>query len=612
MPVRFATFLLLLSVAATGFSQSIPKLHVEGKNLVDPNGKVVSLRGCNLGNWLIIELWMLALSEKAGVGDQYELFQTLDQRFGQATRERLIDEYRSSWITDKDFDVIKSFRFNVVRLPLEYRLFEDDAHPKVLRKDAFKWTDRCIEMARRHGIYVILDMHGLQGGQSPYDHTGRSGQNHFWDVPSNQDRAAWLWKEIAKRYRDENVVVAYDLGNEPYGGTHALQRPAYTKLYNAVREADPQKLVYFMGHYDGFEHYGSPQENHWSNVGYQMHWYPGMFGNGTPTLNVHVRHLNSLEPTVATIDKWQAPFLVGEMNPVFAKVGVDMMRRHYDAYAAHGWATTMWSYKVMTDKGGFDGGSWGMVTNSRPAPTVNFKTASLAEIQKYFDTVRDMKWEVYESLRETMAPEVVNLPPLPAEVPRRVTVPSSTDVAGWQVADIGGALPGSVVMGKDGLELYGAGGDIWGDKDAFRFLYQEVRGDFVATVQVNSMDDWETYAKSGWMVRSSLDADAPHVLASAVPDGSVQFAERKKAGGTTDGQAMQNLTFPLILKLTRHHDTFVASAQEVGKDPVEFGRSERPDLRGKVLLGLVALSHDPKSYCRVVYVRPTVMQGDGR
>lgn len=610
--MKFATAMIFLALATTGLAQPLPKLSVQGKNLVDPSGKVVELRGCNLGNWLMIELWMLGLADKSGVGDQYELFQTLDNRFGKPTREKLVEQYRSHWITDKDFDVIKSFRFNVVRLPLDYRLFEDDDNPKVLRKDAFKWTDRCIQMANRHGVYVILDMHGLQGGQSSYDHTGRSGQNHFWDVSANQDRAAWLWTQIARRYRSENTVVAYDLGNEPYGGTHDQQRPAYTKLFRAVREADKDKLVYVMGHYDGFEHYGSPQENHWQNVGYQMHFYPGLFGNGAPTLQTHVRHLNSLEPTAKTIDQWQAPFLVGEMNPVFAKVGVEMMRRHYDAYAERGWATTMWSYKVMTEKGGFNGGSWGMVTNAKPAPTVNFKTASLAEIQSYFDSLRTTKWEVYEELRKTMAPEKVELAPLPAEIPRRQDVPTSTPTYGWQVADIGDAKPGAVVMGKDGLELYGSGADIWGDKDAFRFLYQEVSGDFVATVQVNSMDDWETYAKSGWMVRSSLDAGAPHVLASAVPDASVQFAERKWSGGNTEGQAMHNLSFPLVIKLTRHHDTFTASAQEKGKNPVEFGKSDRPDLRGRVLLGLVALSHDPRTFCRVVYHHPQILTGEGR
>jgi hypothetical protein len=75
---------------------------------------------------------------------------------------------------------------------------------------------------------------------------------------------------------------------------------------------------------------------------------------------------------------------------------------------------------------------------------------------------------------------------------------------------------------------------------------------------------------------------------------------------------MQNLSFPLTLILTRHHSTFTASAQESGKDPVVFGRSERPDLGGKVLLGLVALSHDARSYCRVVYVRPQILTGEGR
>ena len=38
----------------------------------------------------------------------------------------------------------------------------------------FMKTDWAVEMAQKHGLYVILDMHGLPGGQS-MDHkaTGR-------------------------------------------------------------------------------------------------------------------------------------------------------------------------------------------------------------------------------------------------------------------------------------------------------------------------------------------------------------------------------------------------------------------------------------------------------
>ena len=500
--VKWSLLILCLIGAVMAVAQT-PKLSVRGKDLVDPEGKVVPLRGCNLGNWLMIEFWMLGLDNKAGVTDQHDLFQTLDSRFGRHKREELIDLYRSRWIIDADFDTIKSFRFNVVRLPMDYRLFEDDANPYHLRADAFKWTDRCIEMAKNKGIYVILDMHGIQGGQSPYDHTGWSGQNHFWDVPDNLKRAEWLWEQIAKKYKDEPAVVAYDLANEPYGGTHDQEKLAYPRLLAGVRSVDPDKLVYLMGHYDDFTFYGDPAPQGWHNVGFQMHYYPGLFGNGNPTLVTHARHLASLKPTEEIIDKWNVPFLVGEMNPVFASVGIDMMRRHFDQHASHGWATTMWSYKLMTEKGSFDGGSWGMVTNADPVTPINFKTASLEEITGWINALGTRKWIVYDALRATMAPEKVALAPLPKEPPRRTTPPTAVEKPSWTSRPIGDAMAGSVVSKGDGADLYGSGGDVWGGSDAFQFLFQSVVGDFVATAQIDSMDQLEAYAKAGWMARSS-------------------------------------------------------------------------------------------------------------
>ena len=63
-----------------------------------------------------------------------------------------MDLYRSSWITERDFQIIKSFRFNVVRLPMNYRQFEDDSKPFHLRSDAWKWTDKAIALAKKYGI----------------------------------------------------------------------------------------------------------------------------------------------------------------------------------------------------------------------------------------------------------------------------------------------------------------------------------------------------------------------------------------------------------------------------------------------------------------------------
>src|SRR5581483_11713376 len=55
-------------------------LHADGTKFVTDDGKPVLLKGCNLGNWLMIEPWMLGGC--LDMRDQAEFFSTLNQRFG--------------------------------------------------------------------------------------------------------------------------------------------------------------------------------------------------------------------------------------------------------------------------------------------------------------------------------------------------------------------------------------------------------------------------------------------------------------------------------------------------------------------------------------------------
>ena len=54
-----ATLALSIRVESAVFAASLPSLHPDGTRMVDASGKPVVLRGCNLGNWLMIEPWML-------------------------------------------------------------------------------------------------------------------------------------------------------------------------------------------------------------------------------------------------------------------------------------------------------------------------------------------------------------------------------------------------------------------------------------------------------------------------------------------------------------------------------------------------------------------------
>lgn len=580
--------------------KSLPPLHVQGHRLLDPTGKEVILRGANLGNWHVVEFWMLAL--KNPPKDQFDLESILTQRFGEGEKDRLMDVYRSSWITDRDFKILPTFGFNAVRLPTNYRLMEDDCAPFKLKKDAWRWIDRAVNLAEKNGLYTIIDMHGAQGGQSSYDHTGHSDQNHLKDSPEDQKRLAWLWGEIAKRYRNRSAVVAYDVWNEPYGVPKAQQKPIFEQSLREIRKVDPEKLVYAMGNYDGFDQYGDPKANGWHNVGFQMHYYPGLFGGGSPTVATQRKHLESLADVAAQGRKLDVPFLVGEMNVVFdAAGGADMMRRTYDQHAAYGWSTTMWSYKVEHEEGGRGDATWGAVVNAKPAPQIDFRKDSEAAIESYFRGFATQELEINKPLQRALGDPDYHPAPLPPSPPKRTAAPQES-LPGWTQTDIGGPLKGGLEnTANDAFALYGSGRDIWGSRDEFRFLNRQIEGDFTLTVTLSHVEDLDSYTKAGLMVRASDAPDAPFALLSSFPSGEVQLAHRDATGGETTAPPTVNGSLPnLRLRLTRTGGTITGSLWKNGAWQTVASIPDR--LPQTVLIGPVACSHDPSQLVKVEYV----------
>ena len=173
-----------------GFLFSTGLLQLKSGNITNMNDETVFLKGCNVGNWLMLEMWMLNYADR-GIKDQYEFIKTLEDRFGQKKAETLMDIYRSNWVKEQDFDIIKSFGMNTIRLPFDYKLLMDsDSKPFQLKEDAWEWLDLAIEMAKKKDLFVILDMHGAPGRQSGMDHSGRVGYNKLWSNKSFQEQTA--------------------------------------------------------------------------------------------------------------------------------------------------------------------------------------------------------------------------------------------------------------------------------------------------------------------------------------------------------------------------------------------------------------------------------------
>ena len=239
---RFLLVLLSLGAAGT-LAAADPFLGAAGTELRDGHGhgNPVLLRGVNLGGWLLFEPWMTPM-DSSGAKDDWTARDILTQRFGAETAESLLAAYEDAWMKESDFDHIAAAGFNVVRLPFWYRNVESE--DGTWRADAFQRLDWCVAQAWKRGIYTILDLHGVPGGQSDGDSTGRIRKGpdlNFWTNEAELSRSTDIWKRVADHFKGNPAVAAYDLLNEPSGApTRDALWAVYDRFYRAIRGVDPR------------------------------------------------------------------------------------------------------------------------------------------------------------------------------------------------------------------------------------------------------------------------------------------------------------------------------------------------------------------------------------
>jgi endoglucanase len=337
----------------------LPFLHAQGTQIVDPVGHPVILRGINLGGWLVEEPWMEPFvttppsgSDLQTVRDHVSLWKVVGKRFGTAGMLKARTQFRDAWLNESDFDRIHAAGLNCVRLPFLASLAGEP--------DGMAWLDKAIAWAGARGIYVVLDLHGVPGGQSDQDHTGQAGVNAFFKTPADITATEALWTRIAKRYAGNPVVAGYDIVNEPTGTPNSdTLYVVEDHLYQAVRAGDPKHLVFIEDGYTGVPWMPYPVPIGWTNVVYSWHSY--QFDAKSPQ-----DHLDTIQKDLAQIAKMQktrqVPFYIGEfgLEPNATAQTVGTVINDFDA---QGVSWSLWTYKAIF---GGNQNLWALYENSQP------------------------------------------------------------------------------------------------------------------------------------------------------------------------------------------------------------------------------------------------------
>lgn len=123
----------------------------------------------------------------------------------------------------------------------------------------------------------------------------------------------------------------------------------------------------------------------------------------------------------------------------------------------------------------------------------------------------------------------------------------------WRTRDFGSAANGTAKVEDGKLTISASGNDIWGTRDGFRYVYQEVTGDFTATVRLDAVPDTDPWSKAGIMLRVYESADSPNVAVLGTRNNGVVMQERlhPSASSRTAGRTSWTSGSSVWLRLVR-------------------------------------------------------------
>ncbi len=247
-----------------------------GSLLVDDAGNSITLKGTNLGNWLVPEGYMFKMEQ---VNAPRKIDELLYELIGPDSLIKFWDRYLENYITHDDIKFIKRIGSNHIRLPFHYKLFTDDLYMGK-RNAGFEYLDRIVEWCKAEKLYLLLDMHCAPGGQTGDNIDDSYGYPYLFSSRSSQDLMSRIWLDIAKRYRDEPIIIGYDLINEPIAhyfndeldDMNPKLFALYKRLVSEIRAVDSTHMIFLNGSVWGgnFDVFESLIDD---NIVYEFHKY---------------------------------------------------------------------------------------------------------------------------------------------------------------------------------------------------------------------------------------------------------------------------------------------------------------------------------------------------
>lgn len=223
--------------------------------------EIIPIHGVNLGSWFIPERWISATVYE-GVVPYWSQVCGLVHEMGQTIADRRMEHHIKSFVTEKDFDMFASTGINSIRIPIGYWNVIDDPYNKFAPSNvsfSLHYVDWAMTQARKRGLSVLLDLHGMPGSQNGWDHSGcgyNSVHGEGWNTEAHRNISLLAVEAVAQRYGHWDNLLGIEVLNEPAEllerNHHADLKDYYVKSYKIIRSYSDSVLVVFSVLFDSY------------------------------------------------------------------------------------------------------------------------------------------------------------------------------------------------------------------------------------------------------------------------------------------------------------------------------------------------------------------------
>ena len=120
----------------------------------------------------------------------------------------MTEENYRDFIHEEDFEKIRSWGCDHVRIPVDFELVVDTDGNYI--ESGFDHLERAIGWVRGHGLNMILDLHKADGYMFDSDHN----KGGLFDDERLQEKFYDLWEHLASHFAKYSDFVAFELLNE--------------------------------------------------------------------------------------------------------------------------------------------------------------------------------------------------------------------------------------------------------------------------------------------------------------------------------------------------------------------------------------------------------------